>query len=133
MWATMSIALGCSVLFALAGRWIIRVWASQAAVPTEGLMLLMCVWVLISTFMNNTATVLVAKGKTRLIAWCGLASAAMNLALSIIWVQRIGAPGVILGTIVSYLVIVVVPQTWKAYSVLADDLSPRQEAAQPQC
>ena len=61
MWATMSIAFGCSVVFALAGRWIIRVWASQAAVPTERLMLLMCVWVLISTFMNNTATVLLPR------------------------------------------------------------------------
>lgn len=118
MWATMSIALGCSALFAFAGRWIIRVWASRAAVPTEELMLLMCIWVLISTFMNNTATVLVAKGETRLQAWCSVAAAAVNLALSIYWVQRIGAAGVILGTIVSYIVILVAPQTWTCYRAL---------------
>jgi O-antigen/teichoic acid export membrane protein len=115
---TMGIAIAASVLFALAGRWIIRIWASRAAVPTEELLLLMCVWVLISTFMNNTATVLVAKGETRLQAWCSLAAAALNLALSVYWVQRIGAPGVILGTIVSYLIFLVGPQTWKVCQVL---------------
>ena len=109
---TMGVAVAASLLFALAGRWMIRVWASRAAVPTEHLLLLMCVWVLISTFMNNTATVLVAKGETRLQAWCSLAAAALNLMLSVYWVQRIGAPGVILGTIVSYLILLVGPQTW---------------------
>ncbi len=108
---TMAIALSASLLFALVGRWIIRIWATRAAVPTQGLLLLMCVWVLISTFMNNTATVLVAKGETRLLAGLGLAAAVLNLGLSIYWVQRIGAPGVVLGTIVSYLILLVGPQT----------------------
>jgi O-antigen/teichoic acid export membrane protein len=124
MWLTMSIALGCSVVFALAGRWIIRIWASQAAVPTETLLLLMCIWIVISTFMNNTATVLVAKGETRMQAWCSLAAAALNLALSVYWVQRIGSPGVILGTIVSYLLILVGPQTWKVYTILVSSPLP---------
>ena len=115
---TMSIAVAGSLLFAFAGRWIIRMWASRAAVPTEELLLLMCVWVVISTYMNNTATVLVAKGETRLMAWFGLAAAALNLALSIYLVQRIGAPGVILGTTISYLALLVGPQTWKVYQVL---------------
>jgi O-antigen/teichoic acid export membrane protein len=118
MTLTMSIALAASLLFALVGRWIIRIWASRAAIPTEELLLLMCVWVLISTFMNNTATVLVAKGETRLQAWCSLAAAALNLALSIYWVQRIGPPGVILATIVSYLILLVGPQTWACVRVL---------------
>ena len=130
---TMSIALAASLLFAIAGRWIIRIWASRAAVPTEELLLLMCVWVLICTFMNNTATVLVAKGETRLLAWCGLAAAALNLALSIYWVQRIGAPGVILATIVSYLIVLVGPQTWKVYSVLSADISPYEGTTVPPC
>jgi hypothetical protein len=51
-------------------------------------------------------------------AWCSLAAAELNLALSIYWVQRIGAPGVILRTIVSYLVVLVGPQTWACTRVL---------------
>ena len=115
---TMGISFILATIFAVAGRWAIRIWASSAAVPSEGLMLLMCVWVLLSTFTNNTATVLVAKGETRLQAWCSLGAAVVNLILSVYWVQRIGAPGVILGTIVSYLVVLVIPQTWKAFRVL---------------
>jgi O-antigen/teichoic acid export membrane protein len=118
MAATMGIALLASVVFALFGRWIIRVWASKAAVPSETLMLLMCVWVLLSTFMNNTATVLVAKGETRLQAWLSVVAAIVNLWLSIYLVQKIGTPGVILATIVSYLLILVGPQTWKTFQVL---------------
>ncbi len=130
---TMGSAIAASLLFALAGRWIIRIWASRAAVPTEELLLLMCVWIIISTFMNNTATVLVAKGETRLQAWCSLAAAALNLALSIYWVQRIGAPGVILGTIVSYLILLVGPQTWKVYQVLKENALTHSGSVKPEC
>jgi len=118
MWITMGTAFGFSVLFALAGRWIIRVWATNAAVPGELLMVLMCVWILISTFMNNTATVLVATGETRVQAWCSLAAAAVNLALSIWLVQHIGSAGVILGTILSYMIILVLPQSIVAWKLL---------------
>ncbi len=118
MWITMGTAASFAILLALAGRWMIRVWATQAAVPGEALMLLMCIWVIISTFMNNTATVLVSRGETRLQAWCSVGAAALNLALSIWLVQRIGSSGVILGTIVSYLIVLVVPQTWQAMRVL---------------
>lgn len=118
MWITMGTASSFAILFAVAGRWMIRVWATQAAVPGETLMLLMCLWVIISTFMNNTATVLVSRGKTRLQAWCSVGAAAMNLALSIWLVQRIGSAGVILGTIASYLVVLVAPQTWQAMRVI---------------
>ena len=93
----------------------------------------MCFWVLISTFMNNTATVLVAKGETRLLAWLGLVAAAVNFALSIYWVQRMGAPGVILATIVSYLVLLVGPQTWKVYQVLREGTSAHTGSLKPEC
>ncbi len=118
MWLTMSTTLALCVVFACGGRTIIRIWASRAAVPTEELLLLMCVWVMLSTFMSNTAIVLVAKGKTQLLAWCGLTAAVLNIGLSIYWVKRIGAPGVILGTIVSYLVVLVIPQTMSCYYLL---------------
>jgi O-antigen/teichoic acid export membrane protein len=118
MWTTMGTAFGFAVLFALAGRWLIRVWATNAAVPGEMLMLLMCIWVLISTFMNNTATVLAARGETRLQAWCSLGAATVNLALSIWLVQRIGSAGVILGTILSYLIVLVFPQTIVAWRLI---------------
>lgn len=118
MRVTMATALGFAVVFAVFGRWMIRVWATRAAVPGEVLLLLMCVWVLISTFMNNTATVLASRGETRIQAWLGLAAAALNLWSSIWMVKRIGSEGVILGTILSYLVVLILPQSVIAWNVL---------------
>ena len=126
---TMSLAFAFALIFAAEGRSLIRLWATNAAVPSQTLMLLMCVWVLISTFMNNTATVLVSRGRTKVQAWCSVVAASINLALSIWLVQRIGAVGVILGTIASYVMVLIVPQTIEAWSVLHPKLvsSPAQE------
>jgi O-antigen/teichoic acid export membrane protein len=118
MWITMGTALGFCVLFALAGRWFIRVWATTAAVPSEELMLLMCVWVLISTSMSNVGTLLASRCETRLQAWCSAGTAAANLVLSIWLIQHIGITGVILGTILSYLFVLVVPMIWQTRRVL---------------
>jgi O-antigen/teichoic acid export membrane protein len=78
----------------------------------------MCAWVLINAFMNNTVIVLIAKGQIRLQVWLSLAASGLNLALSIWLVQQIGSAGVIVGTIVSYLVLLIVPQSWNCYRVL---------------
>jgi O-antigen/teichoic acid export membrane protein len=128
MGITMGTALGFVILFAIFGRWVIRVWATQSAVPSETLMLLMCLWILISTFMNNTATILASRGKTRVLAWLSVTTAALNLALSIVLVQHIGSEGVILGTILSYLALLIVPQTVMAKRVLRDEPRHRHES-----
>ncbi len=118
LWLTMGLAVAFCTFFALGGRTLIALWASRSAVPSEQLLLLMCAWTLICTFMNNTSMVLVSKGETRLQAYLSLLAAALNLALSIFWVQRIGASGVILGTVVSYVLLLIVPQTWQVARVL---------------
>ncbi len=117
MFLTMGVAFVCCMVFLVAGRTLIRYWAGPAVVPSPRLLLWMCVWVMISTFMNNTATVLAAKGDTKLQAWCSVGAAVMNLVLSIWLVQRIGSVGVLLGTILAYIFVLLVPQTlqtWKA-------------------
>lgn len=118
MAATMSAALVFTLIVAFYGRTIIRHWAGQAAVPAESLILMMCVWVLISTLMNNTGCVLVAINETRIQAWASVAAAVVNL-ISTIWlVQRIGVLGVIIGTVFSYLFVLVIPQTWQLFRTL---------------
>ena len=119
--------LGCLVLIVW-GKTIIRIWAGPAAVPTQTLIVLMCVWVMICTFMANTSTVLVATKMTRMLAWLSVSVAIANLAASIWLVQRIGSVGVILGTIGSFLLILAIPQTWKVVSILR---TPREAALSP--
>jgi len=118
MFLTMGAAGLACVIFVLWGRTIIRLWAGPAAVPGQLLIILMCIWILICTFMTNTSTVLMATNKTRMQAWLSVAAAALNLAASIWLVQRIGSVGVLLGTIGSYILVLVVPQTWKVIQVL---------------
>lgn len=115
---TMGIAGGCCAAFMIWGQFLVRVWAGSAAVPSEALIILMSIWLLISTFMANTATVLAATNETKLQAWLSAFAAALNLAASIWLVQHIGPCGVLLGTIGSYLLVLVGPQTWKVMQVL---------------
>jgi len=118
MASTMSVAgCACAVLVWF-GRQIIGLWAGPVAVPPEGLLVAMCLWIMISTYMANTSTVLLATNETRMQAWLSVGAAALNLGLSILLVQRIGPIGVILATIISYMVVLIGPQTWKVYSVL---------------
>ena len=48
-------------------------------------------------------------------------TAVANLALSIHWVKTMGAAGVVLATIVSYLIFIVVVQTWEVRRILRGD------------
>ena len=48
-------------------------------------------------------------------------TAVANLALSILWVKTMGAAGVVLATIVSYLIFVVAVTTWEVRRILRGD------------
>lgn len=118
MRATMLFAAACCIVFLFSGRTLIRLWAGPAAVPSQSLLIAMCVWTLISTLMNNEATLLAASNQIRMQTWLSAVAAALNIYLSILLVQKIGSLGVILGTILSYILILIGPQTWKTRRVL---------------
>jgi O-antigen/teichoic acid export membrane protein len=114
--------IACLVLI-LWGKELIRLWAGPAAVPHQSLIVAMCVWILLSTFTANASTVLLATNTTRLLATTAVISVIVNLGLSIWLVQRIGSIGVIIGTILSYTLIIIGPQTWKVLNVLRTQVS----------
>lgn len=122
MIATMTVAGIACLLLLLWGKELIRLWAGPAAVPHQSLIVAMCVWILLSTFTANASTVLLATNTTRLLATTAVISVVLNLGLSIWLVQRIGSIGVILGTILSYTLVIVGPQTWKVMNVLRTQL-----------
>lgn len=107
----------CIILLAL-GRVMIHYWAGDAAMPAQSLVIAMCVWVMISTVMGNAACLLAATNEIRLQTWLSATAAILNLVLTIWLVQRIGILGVILGTVLSYLIVIVGPITWKVSQVL---------------
>lgn len=106
-----AVAIAVTVL-ALFGRPLIHWYAGPAAVPSEILLVAICGWTLMCTGMDLEACFLAAINRVRLQGALSVVAAALNLALSIYLVKRIGSLGVILGTIISYTVTLVVPQTW---------------------
>lgn len=107
---TMALSLTVFVIF---GRVFIRWWAGTAAVPTQLLIVAMAVWTLISALTGVQSCLLSAVGRTRVQATLSIIAAGVNVALSIYLVQIIGSLGAVLGTIISYLTIVVLPLTWE--------------------
>jgi O-antigen/teichoic acid export membrane protein len=123
MKATLALNLLCVAVLLLFGRTLIRLWAGPAAVPPFPLLVAMCLWSVISGFMTVESCLLAALNRTRIQAALSILAAALNLVLSLLWVRQIGSLGVIAGTIVSYVAVLVVPQTLIVRSVLRNQLA----------
>jgi O-antigen/teichoic acid export membrane protein len=101
----------CAAILVLFGRPMIRLWAGKPAVPGTALLCAMALWAVINGVMSVESCLLAALNRTRAQAMLSILAAILNVWLSILLVRRIGALGVITGTILSYVLILVVPQT----------------------
>lgn len=95
--------------------------------PSSSLLAAMALWGVISGFMTVESCLLAAVERTREQGILSVVAAAVNLALSVVLVQRIGAVGVIAGTILSYLLVLVVPQSLIVRSVMRRSLREQNE------
>jgi O-antigen/teichoic acid export membrane protein len=111
MKSTVMLNLCCVVVLVVFGRILIRWWAGPAAVPTLSLLLAMGAWALINGFMSVESCLLAALNRTREQAFLSIVAAGVNIVLSIVLVRHIGSVGVIGRTILSYLLVLVVPQS----------------------
>lgn len=127
MRGTIAINLACVLMLMLFGRTVIRLWAGPAAVPTMPLLLAMGVWAVISGFMSVESCLLAALNRTGEQALLSIAAAVVNIVLSIALVRPIGSVGVIGGTILSYLLVLVVPQSMIVRGLFKGELSTEEE------
>lgn len=118
----LTLAISCAVLIPF-GRAIIRVWAGRVAVPGMPLLLLMCVWMAIFAVTTNQACLMAATGRVRRQAPASALAAILNLALSIYWVRTMGTFGALLGTVVSYLVFILLVSSFEVRSILRTEPS----------
>lgn len=123
----LSVGAGATVLLVM-GQRIIRVWAGPSAVPSMGLLELMCVWMALFAVSMNQSSLMAATSRVKRQAISTAVSAAVNLALTLYWVRTLGLVGVLLGTVVSYLVFIVGVQTWEVHQILK---TPGGEGAAP--
>lgn len=132
MRTTVALNIGWAVFLVVFGQVGIRLWAGAAAVPPRPLLLAMAFWSVIAGFMTAQSCLLGALNRTRVQAIASVLAAAVNIALSIVLVVRIGSLGVILGTILSYLVVLVVPQSFAVFSAIRDLQPGRSSTTAPQ-
>ena len=111
MTGTVTLNLFCVTVLLACGRNLIRLWAGSAAVPTWPLLVAMSIWALVNGFMSVESCLLAALNRIREQAVLSIVAAGLNVVLSVMWVRQIGSLGVIGGTIVSYAVVLVIPQT----------------------
>ena len=118
MRGTLALNSAFALFLIVAGRPIIRWWIGPAAVPSLALLVAMAFWAVLSGCMTVESCLLAAVNRTREQGVLSVIAAAVNLALSVVLVQRVGAVGVVSGTILSYLLVLVVPQTLMVRSAL---------------
>jgi O-antigen/teichoic acid export membrane protein len=128
MKGTVALNLCCVGGLIMFGRMLIRAWAGAAAVPTFSLLLAMGVWALISGFMSVESCLLAALNRTREQALLSITAAVVNITLSIALVRHVGSVGVIGGTILSYLLVLVIPQSLIVRSLFKGELASKGEA-----
>ena len=121
----------CAAGLVLFGKTAIRVWAGRAAVPGTYLLIAMGAWIVVNGFMSVESCLLAALNRTRGQAILSVTAAVVNIGLSLALVRHLGAIGVIGGTILSYLIVLVVPQTLIVRSVWRRELQPTSEIAYP--
>lgn len=123
-----TVGVGCLVMLT-AGREIIRIWAGPAAVPEKPLIVLMCVWIVIFAFATNQSCLMGATFRVGKQAISSAIAASTNLLLSILWVRSLGTSGVLLATVVSYLIFVVLVQAYEVRGILRGDFLPPDNQA----
>ncbi len=130
MRVTIALNIAWAALLVIFGRVAIRLWAGPAGVPPPSLLLAMAVWSVIAGFATAESCLLGALNRTRVQAIASSIAAIVNVALSIFLVVRMGSLGVILGTIISYIVVLLVPQTMVVLQALRN-LTPKEAGPAP--
>lgn len=104
------------------GKSIINYWAGPVAVPSQSLLFWMGAWSLGSVTMNSVVCFLNGAGKVRGQMFYSTISAICNIFLSIILVVRWGTVGVIAASVVTYVLLNLVPASLEARLILNQEL-----------
>jgi O-antigen/teichoic acid export membrane protein len=124
---SLAVALAASIPMALLllafAPPIIRVWAGPDIDPSFSLLAGLAAWSVLASVGAAVAVFLNGAGIMRLQIICAVLMAVTNLALSIVLAHKIGLEGIIFGTVIAYVLFIVLP-----YSVAVPRLLKRLPA-----
>jgi O-antigen/teichoic acid export membrane protein len=114
-----AVTLGMVVPLVLFGNQIIHRWAGPEAVPSFTLLVLMGVWSLVGGAFQSIVCMLNGMGRVKIQMTVGMVTSIANIAVSVWLVRWMGVEGVILGTLISYLIFAVIPICFATKSALS--------------
>lgn len=98
-----AVFLPATLVIFVCARPLIVGWVGEENVDAVPLVRLFYVWLAFATLDAVATTLLTALGRLRPLVWCTTAWVASNLAVSLALVGPLGAPGVLVGSVVTYV------------------------------
>ena len=77
----------------------------------------MVAWVLVATLVNTCDTLLRARGESSLLMRSMIIMSILNLSLTMLLLSKIGSSGAIWGSVISYLLVLLIPYLIKIYQI----------------
>ncbi len=127
--ASFAASAGLSLVLVVGGRLFSRIWVGEKLVPPISLLIMLGVYTVCSTCLNQASYLLAAVEEVRLLAFAGIVMAPVNVVLSVWFTHWIGLSGPALGSIVSTAVIIGPPVFLVSRRLLRGLGAPRVAAA----
>lgn len=115
---TCGIAVPAAVVLTVFHKSLLKLWVGPGVEPTISVVIWMAIWTIVLSIMNPLIAVLVGVGRLKLYAICSIIAASSSLALSILMINKIGVVAVIAASVISYVVIMIVPAFFEVRRVL---------------
>jgi O-antigen/teichoic acid export membrane protein len=111
-----------SLLLLFVARPVLEVWTPDVPAPDHGLLLALGAWAVVSTVSTAIAMYLNGANVIRLQVVVAILMAVANLALSIVLVQEIGVAGPVWASVITQVLLVLVPEAWVLWPMLRGGL-----------
>ena len=110
-WTTLLCILTGSLL-CLNGKVLLTLWVGQVYAASYTVLVVLCVARVAAVLQSPSMSLLLARGRHKVLGWWTLTEGVLNLVLSIYWAPKYGIVGVAMGTAVPMLVVRILVQPW---------------------
>lgn len=117
--ATCCVAVPAVALLAWFHQSILAVWVGSDVVPTTATVFWMALWSLLLALLGPVVSLLIGVGKLKRYTISNVLAAFFSLILSVWLIGSVGVAGVIMASVVSFLVLVVIPALREVWEILA--------------
>jgi O-antigen/teichoic acid export membrane protein len=112
LWLSGGTSAVASLAFLIAGKSILNAWVPTVGNPQRQLLLALALWTVVGSVGGAFAMFLNGLGAIRFQAACGVAMVFLNIPLSVVLTKEVGVAGVVWGSLLTQVVLVLVPSAF---------------------